>query len=114
MASSMYLGLTLATVAIRSLKSRSAVLAAMPVLSERVALAATLLGERAVTAATAATAGRLMAAARLVAMAVLAAAEAATRSEELASSEEMAATAPTGQTRSLNSRAAVLAEMPVI
>jgi len=49
--------------------TRSADLAAMPVLSERAALAATLLADRAVTAVTAATVGQLMAAARLVALA---------------------------------------------
>src|SRR5436853_7132718 len=48
---------------------RWAALAAMPVLSERAALAATLLADRAALAVTAALAGRLMAAARLVAMA---------------------------------------------
>src|SRR5437899_9308115 len=46
-------------------------LAALPVIPERAALAATLLADRAALAVTAATVGRLMAAARLVAMAGL-------------------------------------------
>src|SRR5438105_3657365 len=44
-------------------------MAALPVLSERAALAATFLADRAALAVTAATVGRLMAAARLVAVA---------------------------------------------
>ena len=51
-------------------QSRSAALAAIPIISERAALVATLLADRAVLAVTAATAGTLMAATRLVALAV--------------------------------------------
>src|SRR5438552_13386972 len=60
-----------ATAAACFCQSRSAALAALLVLPERVALAATLLGDRAATAVTAATVGRLMAASRLVAMAAM-------------------------------------------
>src|SRR6266516_4571203 len=67
---------TVATAAAQTFKSRSAAMAALPVISQPVALAATLLADRAATVATAATVGRLMAAARLVAMARLVAAAA--------------------------------------
>src|SRR5438552_2305181 len=67
--------------------SRSAAMAARPVIPERAALVATLLADLAAPAVTAATVGRLMAAARLVAMAVLEAVTAEMRSEEMVASE---------------------------
>src|SRR5439155_2558768 len=70
---------------------RSEAPAAMRLVPERAALAATLLTEMAALAATAATAGRLMAASRLVGMAVREAVTAAGRSEDLAAPEEMGA-----------------------
>src|SRR5439155_20418166 len=69
MAASGEMAATVATAVAQTFKSRPAALAALPVISQRVALAATLLADRAATGATAATVGRLMAATRLVAMA---------------------------------------------
>src|SRR5437660_1731390 len=87
----------LVALAVPGAAARSAGLAAMRLLPERAALAATLLADLAALAVTAATVGRLMAAARLVAMAatefclVMAARRAATaarRSEEMVASED--------------------------
>src|SRR5439155_9157898 len=69
MAASGDLAAMVATAAACFCQSRSAALAALLVLPERVALAATLLGDRAATAVTAATVGRLMAALGLVGVA---------------------------------------------
>src|SRR5438477_4131013 len=93
---------------------RAATVAARPVIPERAALAATLLADRAATAATAATVGRLMAASLLVAMAVLEAAVAAVRSGDLAASEEMAAMVATAASWRGTRRAEAMAARPVI
>ena|SRR5437868_8322354 len=69
MAASEDLAALVATAATRRDHWRLVALAAMPVLSERAAMAATELEVTAATAAMAALAGQLMAAARLVAMA---------------------------------------------
>src|SRR5438128_2557734 len=89
-------------------------MAALPVLSERAALAATFLADRAALAVTAATVGRLMAAARLVAVAVLEAVKAEMRSEEMVSLEEMAAMVATAAACWGQPRAEAMAARPVI
>src|SRR5437868_9289616 len=94
--------------------SRSAALAARPVLPERAALVATLLADRAALAVTAATVGQLMAAARLVAMAVLEAALAEMRPEEMVASEQMAALVASAAAWSSTPRSAAMAARPVL
>jgi len=93
---------------------RPEALAAMPVLAERAALAATLLEVTAVTGVAAVTAVTLMALARLVAMAATEAVTAARRLEDLAAPEEMAALVATAASWSSTPRSAAMAAIPVV